>query len=79
MADDKKNYELKAETGYYKVVGGSSNLVANSAIIAANSIISFGHDFVVVPPTEKPKTVAAEEHWPRGMQLMILRKSRAQS
>lgn len=51
MTDEKKHYVLKAETGHFKVVGGSSNPVVNTAIIATNSITSLGHDFVVVPPT----------------------------
>jgi hypothetical protein len=59
MADDKKNYKLEAETGHYKVVIGSINPIANSAIIAANSITSFGHDFVIVPPTKGGSKVAS--------------------
>lgn len=53
MADDKKHHELKAAD---LVVGGSSNPIANTAIIAVNSITSVGHDFVVVPPRPVQKT-----------------------
>jgi hypothetical protein len=42
----------------YRMVVGSHNPIANSAIVAANSIISFGHDFVVVPPAGKVETEA---------------------
>lgn len=63
MPDEKKNYVLHAETGHFKVVGGSTNPVANTAIIAVNSIASLGHDFVVLPPRPAAKASELGKPW----------------
>lgn len=45
------------KTFHYKVVEGSDNPIANTAIVALTSLTSLGQDFVVVPPPKrKPET-----------------------
>ncbi|MGJ4945117.1 hypothetical protein ACQR1W_31465 [Bradyrhizobium sp. HKCCYLS1011] len=52
MDDAKRHYRLHADTGHIKVVEGSASPVVNTAIVAASSLTSLGHDFVVVPPLD---------------------------
>lgn len=61
MTNEKKHYVLRAEPGNYRVIGGSTNPVANTAIIAIESLVSPGDKSVILPhkapeaePTPKP-------------------------
>lgn len=65
MTNDKKHHVLRAEPGDYRVIIGSPNLVANTAIIAIESLVSPGDKSVVLPhkgpetePSQKPNETA---------------------
>jgi hypothetical protein len=49
MTEDRKQFILKAETGHFKVVPGTSSLAANTAIIARESLSSPGEMSVISP------------------------------
>jgi hypothetical protein len=50
-------------TVHYKIIEGTSSAAANTAIMAVNSVTSFGHDFVVVPPAPPVSESADTSGW----------------
>jgi len=67
MAEDRKHYVLKAETGHFRVVVGSANLIANTAIIALESLSAPAEASVITPALpimpQEPKSSDSMMHW----------------
>jgi len=66
MTDDKKHYVLQAEAGSYRLTGGIGNLIANTALIATESLRSPTTETIIVPSRGLPIGGVPGPHGPSG-------------